>query len=106
MSDVALRVADRRGAGLLSDFRGPEFGSSGSGLDGRMAAWLEQEGDRRTTWIASHRDDAHHFGAAGRGRARLRPRRPARQSLMRTIVLIANRAENRTVQRVRLRSMS
>jgi GNAT superfamily N-acetyltransferase len=51
MTDLVVRVTDD--AGALAALRSLWTGAEEDGFAARMAAWLEAEGDRRTTWLAT-----------------------------------------------------
>ncbi|MDQ3631325.1 MAG: GNAT family N-acetyltransferase [Actinomycetota bacterium] len=75
--DVLVQVADRSDIGELASLRclwkpgaeEPDFG-------GRMAAWLRDEGDRRTTWLARLSDSAVGMASVFEYRRMPRPGRP------------------------------
>jgi len=51
MNNLLVRVTDD--AGALASLRALWTGAGSDDLAARMAAWLEAEGDRRTTWLAT-----------------------------------------------------
>lgn len=55
LPDLVVRVADDGDVGALASLRSLWAGGTGDDpqLERRIAAWLDAEGDRRTTWLAT-----------------------------------------------------
>jgi GNAT superfamily N-acetyltransferase len=53
MTDVVIRVAVAADGAALASLRARWTGADENGFEARMAAWLDAEGDRRTTWLAT-----------------------------------------------------
>jgi GNAT superfamily N-acetyltransferase len=51
--EVVVCVADGRDACALASLRAAWTGAEDAALERRIAAWLADEGDRRTTWLAT-----------------------------------------------------
>jgi GNAT superfamily N-acetyltransferase len=52
MADVVVRVAGAGDIGALASLRVEWTAHTEPGFEGRLAAWLAAEGERRTTWLA------------------------------------------------------
>jgi GNAT superfamily N-acetyltransferase len=67
-----VRVAEARDAGALARLRALWSEAEEPGSERRMADWLESEGDRRTTWLAT--SDGEPVGMASLFEYRRMPR--------------------------------
>jgi GNAT superfamily N-acetyltransferase len=74
MTDLVVRVTDD--AGALAALRSLWTGASADDLAARMADWLEAEGDRRTTWLATLGDLPAGMASLFEYRRMPRPGRP------------------------------
>jgi GNAT superfamily N-acetyltransferase len=77
MSDLAVRVATAADTAALASLRALwSEGGVEPGFAARMAAWLDAEGDRRTTWLATLGDAPAGMASLFEYRRMPRPGRP------------------------------
>ena len=77
-ADVLVRVAGARDAGAIASLRSLwSAGGDEPGFEARLAAWLEAEGDRRTTWLAVHGEAPVGMASLFEYRRMPRPGQPA-----------------------------
>jgi GNAT superfamily N-acetyltransferase len=77
-ADVLVRVAGARDAGAIASLRSLWSGGAHEpGFAARVAAWIEAEGDRRTTWLAVHGEAPVGMASLFEYRRMPRPGQPA-----------------------------
>jgi GNAT superfamily N-acetyltransferase len=74
--NVNMRITGPADAGALAALRAIWSGGEEPGFEQRMAAWLADEGDRRTTWLATVEDDPVGMASMLEYRRMPRPGRP------------------------------
>jgi GNAT superfamily N-acetyltransferase len=76
MSDLVVRVASAADTAALASLRALWSEAEEPEFEARMAAWLDAEGDRRTTWLATFGDAPAGMASLFEYRRMPRPGRP------------------------------